>query len=434
MPALLRNVIIVVVICGVAYFGYQKFMSTHGAGGPGMMGMGAPATVDIAEVAEAEIQLWNEFSGRLVAVDEAEIRPRVSGPIEAVNFKNGAQVAKGDLLFVIDPDPYKAEADRLQGLLASTQAQQALAETQFRRADELYKTKAISQSEHDQRLNDLNVAQAAVKSAEAALEAAKLNLEYTKITAPISGRAGRAEVTVGNMIQAGANAPMLTMIASINPIYADFDMDEATYLRYASGNATDRTHIPVQLGLASEKGTPHTGHIESFDNRLDPASGTIRVRAVFDNPDGTLVPGLFARISIADAAKTKVKLINDRAIGTDQDKKFVLAVTPDNKTEYRQIKLGPSAQGLRVVEDGLQAGDKIIISGLLPTIRPGMPVAPRLVAMDAPPEAPGAGGPPPGEAPKGDAKKEGAAKDAAPKEEAPKEEPGKDAAPKEETK
>lgn len=438
MPGWLKLAVIIVVVWAiVGAIGYRIWTGMHMGGPPGGM-MGGPATVEVAEVTPKEVQLWNEFSGRLVAVDEAEIRPRVSGPIESVNFKNGAQVAKDDPLFVIDPAPYRAEADRMQGQLASAQAQQALAETQFARAAALFKTKAISQSEYDQRQNDLNVARAAVKSAEAALEAAKLNLDYTQVRAPIAGRVGRAEVTVGNMVQAGPNAPMLTMIASINPLYADFDMDEATYLRYAKGNGSDRTHIPVQLGLATEKGTPHEGHIESFDNRLDPASGTIRVRAVFENPDGVLVPGLFARIRMADAGKSNVMLVNDRAIGTDQDKKFVLVVNADNKTEYRQVKLGPSAEGLRVIEDGLQAGDKVIISGLLPTIRPGMPVVPELVAMDAPPHMPSAG--PPGgagEAPKEESKeapKEEAPKAEAPKEEAPKDEAPKEKTPKEETK
>jgi multidrug efflux system membrane fusion protein len=412
MPGWFKFAVVAAFLSGLGYLGYAKWMAMHMGGPPGGMMMGGAATVEVAEVAPKDVQLWNEFSGRLVAVDAAEIRPRVSGPIESVNFKNGAQVAKDDPLFVIDPAPYRAEADRQQGQLASAQAQQALAETQFARAEGLFRTKAISQSEYDQRQNDLNVARAAVKSAEAALEAAKLNLDYTQVKAPIAGRAGRAEVTVGNMVQAGPNAPMLTMIASINPIYADFDMDEATYLHYAKENGADRTHIPVQLGLATEKGTPHEGHIESFDNRLDPASGTIRVRAVFENPDGVLVPGLFARIRMADAGTSNVLLVNDRAIGTDQDKKFVLTVNADNKTEYRQVKLGPPAEGLRVVEEGLQAGDKVIISGLLPTIRPGMPVIPQAVAMDAPPHVPNAG--PPGGG--GDA----------PKDAAPKNDPGEE--------
>ncbi|TAL38763.1 MAG: efflux RND transporter periplasmic adaptor subunit [Alphaproteobacteria bacterium] len=383
----MRNAIVFFVIAVLGYAAWAHYKSGNKGGPPGGMGMPA-AQVEVAEVKEREVQLWNEFSGRLAAVDAAEIRPRVSGPVESVNFKNGAAVQKGDLLFVIDPKPYKSEVARLKGLLASAEAQEALAQTEFSRTEGLFQSKAISQREFDQRRNDLNVAIAAKKSAEAALEAAQLNLDYTEVKAPITGRAGRAEVTVGNMVQAGPNAPMLTMIASISPIYAEFEMDEATYLRYAKATAAERARIPVRLGLATETGTPHEGRIESFDNRLDSASGTIRVRALFDNADGALVPGLFARIRIADAAPSKVLLINDRAVGTDQDKKFVLAVNAENKAEYRQVKLGPPAEGLRVVEEGLNAGDKIIISGLLPTMHPGIDVVPQLVAMDAPPQAP----------------------------------------------
>ena len=381
MPGWVKFAIVIVLICGVAYFGYGKFKMAHMQGG--MPGMGGPATVDVAEVAQKKIQLWNEFEGRLTAVDQAEVRPRVSGPIISVNFKDGASVTKDELLFVIDPAPYKAEADRLQGQLGSAQAQMALAKVEFDRAQKLFASKAISQSDFDTRTNNLNVADAAVKSAAAALEAANLNLDYTQVKAPISGRASRDEVTVGNVVQAGAGAPVLTTIESINPIYADFDMDEATYLRYSAASADERAKVPVELGLATEKGTPHSCRIESFDNRLDPSSGTIRVRAECENPQDTLVPGLFARIRIADAGKSDVILVNDRAIGTDQD----------NKAEYRQVKLGPSAEGLRVVEDGLKPGDKVIISGLLLTMRPGMPVVPNMVAMDAPPS------PPPGQAP-----------------------------------
>lgn len=388
LETFMRNAIVFFIVAVAGYLVWQHYKAPPAAGGPpgGMMGMAA--TVDVAEVAAREVQLWNEFSGRLAAVDAAEIRPRVSGPIVSVNFRNGATVSKGDLLYVIDQEPYKSEVDRLKGLLASAEAQEALARTEFNRTEGLFQSKAISQREFDQRRNDLNVAVAAKKSAAAALEAAQLNLDYTEVRAPISGRAGRAEVTVGNMVQAGPNAPMLTMIASVTPIYADFEMDEATYLRYAKATADERSRIPVRLGLASETETPHDGHIDSFDNRLDPASGTIRVRAIFDNKDGALVPGLFARIRIADAAPSKVLLINDRAVGTDQDKKFVLVVGAGNKAEYRQVKLGPQAEGLRVVEEGLIPGDKVIISGLLPTMRPGMDVIPQLVAMDAPPTAP----------------------------------------------
>lgn len=396
------KILLFIILLGCfGYLGFNKYKAMHPPGMPaGMMGGGVP--VDVAEVQEKEVLMWHEFSGRLTAVEQAMVQPRVGGQIEQVHFKNGAMVKKGDLLYTIDQRPYRTELEQMEGAYASAEASAKLAQTEFTRAEALFKDKAVSQREYDTRQNALNVATAGLKSAAAALDRAKLNMEYTEVKAPIDGRVGRAEVTVGNMVQAGnmGMATTLTSIVSENPIYADFEMDEATFLQYARQKEGEAP-IPVKLGLTSDQDTPYEGRIESFDNKLDIGSGTIRVRAVFDNPDGKLVPGLFARIRIGGDSKEKALLINDRAIGTDQDKKFVLVLGSDNMLQYRPVRIGGPVEGLRVVTEGLQAGDKIVISGLNLKVHPGMPAMPNLVPMDAPPSSPPAEQAPPApEAPK----------------------------------
>jgi multidrug efflux system membrane fusion protein len=395
MPRLLKTLLVLIVIAGAGYGVWRRIMADQPPPNP-MMGMG-PAPVSVAVVPARDVQMWNEFSGRLVAVDHADVRPRVTGVIEEVRFKDGAMVNKGDVLFVIDQRAYKAEADRAEGQLAAAKATAAAARREIGRADTLFKEKALSQKDYDTRRSGIDVADANVKIAEAAMEKARLDLDYTEVKAPISGRAGRAEITQGNLVEAGMGAaPILATIVSDAQVYADFDMDEPTFLHYVGAVAGDVTKIPVELGLATETGTPHTGHILSFDNRVNASSGTIRVRALFDNPDHALVSGLFARLLVGTAEKSHVLLVTDRAVGTDQSRKFVLAVGADGKTEYRPVRLGPAVDGLRVVEDGLKEGDKVIVSGLTPMLRPGMPVKPEMVAMDAkdaPPaeQAPAAG-------------------------------------------
>lgn len=370
-----KTAAIVLVIIIVGLFIYSRFVPQ---GGWGQM-PGAPP-VSVAEVIERDIQPWSEFSGRLVAIDQADIRPRVSGPIESIHFKDGAMVAKGDLLFVIDPKPYQAA-------LVAAQARAALAESVLARAKALMADKAIAQRDFDQRKNDAAVA-------EADLTTAKLNLGYTQVKAPINGRVSRAEVTVGNLVEAGPNAPLLTTIVSMSPIYADFEIDEGAYLRSVRADDTGNTgDIPVTITL-SNNGEPISGHIESFDNRLNPTSGTIRARAIFDNENGALVPGLFARVRLGSANMVKALLITDRAVGTDQDRKYVIVVGEGNKTARREVKLGGLSDGLRIVESGLQAGDKIVVSGMQRIMMPGQPVTPQTVAMDAPPAPEGASAPP----------------------------------------
>jgi multidrug efflux system membrane fusion protein len=361
-----KYILLIAILALVGWVAYSKLMPHGGWGGP----PGGAPPVTVAEVIQRDVQQWHEFSGRLVAVDQAEIRPQVSGAIMKVHFSDGAMVKKGDLLFTIDPRSYEAA-------LQAAEARATYAEAEFKRAEGLVADKAIPQKDYDQRKNDAAVARAD-------LATARLNLDYTQVKAPISGRTGRAEITEGNLVQSGSSAPVLTTVVSSTPIYADFEIDEPTYLQYVAASATGNSsaaQIPVQMGLASEDGTPHTGHIESFDNRLDNASGTLRVRAVFDNEDGALVPGLFARLRLGSAGMTSAILITDRAVGTDQNRKFVIVVGADNKTEHREVKLGGMADGLRIITDGLKPGEKIIISGLQRIMMPGQPVTPELAAM-----------------------------------------------------
>lgn len=362
-----RNIIIgviaIIVISG-GYYAYRYFFAPHGGG---MMG-GAP--VSVAEVIEREVQQWQEFSGRLVAVDSAEVRPQVSGIIEKIHFQEGEKVEKGQLLFTIDQRPYLAA-------LEAAQARFTLADNEWQRAKGLLAQKVISEKEYDQRNNALEIAKAD-------LTRAQLDYDYTLIKAPVSGRVSRAEITAGNLISA-MNAPVLTTVVSNRPIYADFNIDEQTALQYlqAVGSETEKLkNIPVNLALSGEDGAPHTGRVQSFDNQLDPGTGTIRVRAIFDNENGTLIPGLFARVWIGSAGSTKAMLITDRAIGTDQTKKFVLVVGNDNKVEHREISMGGMVDGLRIVRSGLKAGEKIVVNGFQRAMY-GIPIMPELVPMDA---------------------------------------------------
>lgn len=346
---------------------------------PNMMGMIMP--VNVAEVLQREVQQWHEYSGRLTAVDYVEVRSRVSGAIDSVNFADGAVVKKGDLLFVIDPRPYAADVARAEAALTAAKAARDLNETNFRRAQKLIEDKAISQGDFDTRKNEIDAARAQVKSAEAQLDTAKLSLGYTKIKSPIDGRVSRAELTVGNLVQSGPNSPLLTTVVSQSPIYADFDIDEQAYLTLAPALASkDIQNIPVKMTLTNNNVT-YEGRVQSFDNHLDMTSGTVRVRAVFDNADGALVPGLFARIHLGNPAMTNALLISDKAVGTDQSKKFVYVVGAENKVEYREIKLGDTAGNLRIITEGLKPGDRVIVEGLQ-RAHPGAEVKPEPVSME----------------------------------------------------
>lgn len=389
MKKIILLILIIVLSAGGYYFYRTHNMPAHGgetAHAP-MMQMAMP--VSVAEVIERDVQQWREYSGRLVAVDLVEIRSRVSGPIETVDFQDGALVQKGDLLFTIDPRPYAAEVARAEAALSAAKAAYDLNETRFKRAKTLIKDKAIAQNDYDLRKNELDVAKAQVESAQSSLDTAKLNLDYTQIKSPITGRVSRPEMTVGNLVEAGPGSPLLTTVVSKSPIYADFDIDEPTYLKLAPEIAGDVSKIKVTLELAGNSGVARDGTVQSFDNRLNPASGTVRVRAIFNNDDGLLVPGLFARVHLGSPSLVKAVLITDRAVGTDQSKKFVLVVGTDNKVEYREVKLGDTSGNLRTITEGLKAGEKIIVNGLQ-RARPGAEVQPELVSMEEPAQQPAA--------------------------------------------
>ncbi|MFJ3485405.1 efflux RND transporter periplasmic adaptor subunit [Pseudomonas sp. NPDC090202] len=323
----------------------------------------APPTteVDVATVVFKTISEWQSYSGRLEAVDRVDIRPLVPGTIVAVHFRDGALVKKGDLLFTLDQRPYLAEVDRAAGQLAAAESRAAYTATDAARAQRLIEQNAIARRDFDEKQNASREAVANVKVARAALDAARVNLSYTQITAPVAGRVSRAELTVGNIVAAGTS-PLLTTLVSVSPIYAAFDVDEQTYLRYL--NQGFGSAAPVSLGLADEDGYSRKGAVDSIDNQLDTQSGTIRVRARFDNANGALLPGLYARIKVGGGKPFEAVLVNDSAIGTDQAKKFVLVVGVGDRVEYREVSLGNLHEGLRVVTSGLKAGDRVIVNGM----------------------------------------------------------------------
>ena len=348
-----------------------------------------PATpVSVATVAESEITAWDEFSGRLEAVEKVEVRSRVAGAVQAVHFREGALVAKGDLLITIDPAPYAAEAEQAEAQVAAAQARVSQAQSENARAKRLWEEQAIAQREYEQRVNAQREADANLRAAQAQLQGARLNLGYTQVRAPVAGRIGRVEITVGNLVAAGPGAPVLTTLVSVSPIYASFDTDEQVITRALKdmpGGSSARNlieRIPVQMGTAGSAATPHQGRLQLIDNQVDAKSGTIRVRAAFDNKDGSLIPGQFARVRMGQARTTQALLVTERAVGTDQSKKFVLVASADNKAEYREVTLGAPVNGLRVVTSGLKAGERVVVNGLQ-HVRPGAAIAPQVVAMDA---------------------------------------------------
>ena len=342
---------------------------------------GAPP-VSVAGAIQRPIVETDEFPGRIEAVESVEVRARVNGYIQSVDFKPGAQVRKGDLLFVIDPRPFAAEVARHEAMLATTRAQLDLARTELARHEQLLADQATSKREYDDAAAKVRQLEAQTRAHEAELEAARLNLAYTRVTAPITGRVGKAEITVGNLVQGETpNSPLLTTVVSSNPIYASFEADEGAYLKYI-GKARAGA-LTVAVGLADEQGFPHSGRLEFVDNRVDRQSGTVRMRAVLDNKDGVFTPGLFARIKLGDtAAPRNAVLVADRAIGTDQSKRFVLVLTNENKAEYREVRVGRLVDGMRVVENGLKPGEVIVVNGLQ-RVRPGAPVTPQTVPMEA---------------------------------------------------
>ena len=328
----------------------------------------------VAVVEPRQTSLWDDFSGRLEAVNRVELRPRVAGAILSTNFTEGALVKAGDVLFKIDPAPYAAEVDKAQAQLEAAKARVVFTASELERGAQLVGNNVVTRRDYDQRDNANREAIANVKAAEATLQTAKLNLDYTEVRAPVDGRVGKFEVTVGNLVAAGTSSPVLTSLVSVNPIYASFDADEDVVLRAlnsiadASGKRGNLDQIPVEMSTSG--GTIVKGHIQLIDNLVNGQSGTIRVRATFKNEDGRLIPGQFARVRMGQPRAQTLVMVDERAIGTDQDKKFVMVVGSDNRALYRSITLGGSVEGRRIVTSGLQSGDRVVVNGLQ-RVRPG---------------------------------------------------------------
>jgi RND family efflux transporter MFP subunit len=333
-----------------------------------------PATVEVAPVLFKPLRQWDEFTGRLEAVDSVDVHPRVGGFIDTVAFKEGARVRRGQVLFQIDPRPFQAEVAKAEAELERARARAALAEADAARGQRLMDQNAVSQGEYERLQAEAKSARADVGAAQAALSTARLNLSFTRVTSPIDGRVSKAIITRGNLV---STADLLTTVVSDGPIYATFNTDEQTYLKYAS---TERDRpAPVYLGLMTEDGFPHEGRLAFIDNAIDVKSGTISGRALFDNRDGKFTPGLFARIRLVSSSPETVGLVPERALGTDLGKRFVLVLTKANHVEYRPVTLGPAVGELRVVRAGLHPGDTIVVNGLQ-KVKPGDPVTPRPLA------------------------------------------------------
>ncbi|ARQ02460.1 efflux RND transporter periplasmic adaptor subunit [Pseudorhodoplanes sinuspersici] len=347
----------------------------------------AALPVSVSVVQQRDVSVWDEFSGRLEAIERVEVRSRVAGAVQSVHFREGALVKQNDLLITIDPAPYAAEVERAEAQVVAAEARVALTKAEMDRGRQLSDTRIISVRDLDQRQNAYREAEANLRAAQAALQSAKLNLDYTQVRAPVAGRVGKLEITVGNLVAAGPGAPVLTTLVSVNPIYASFNADEQIVSRALQSlgdngyNYDQIERIPVEMSTITSNGTSFKGKMQLIDNQFDAGTGTVRVRAVFDNADGRLIPGQFARLRMGQAKAEPALAVSERAIGTDQDKKYVLVVDADNKATYREVVLGPSVQGLRVVTQGLKSGERIVVNGLQ-RVRPGAVVEPQIVSMD----------------------------------------------------
>lgn len=359
-----------------------------GGGGPPAF---PPPGVNVAAVVKKPITEWDEFSGRVEAIETVELRPRVAGYLAAVHFHEGGEVRKGDLLFTIDDREYRAAADSARANVARAETRVELAQTELARTEKLVTLKAAAVEELEQRQGELKQAVADRNTAAAQLRQSELNVEFTRISAPISGRIGRAEVKPGNLVSPATT--LLATIVSLDPVYVSFDGNERLYLKYqqlahdgARPSSRD-AHNPVRVGLANEEGYPHQGEMVFVDNQLDPATGTIHARALLPNKDRVFTPGLFARLQLLGSGTREALLINDRAVLTDQDRKFVYVVAADKgmtKTVRKDVVLGPQVDGLRVVTAGLAEGDQVVINGTRKIFAPGQPVTPFTVPMDQP--------------------------------------------------
>lgn len=353
----------------------------------------APPSVTVSQPLQKEITEWDQFTGQFQAVDFVEIRARVAGYLTEIHFQDGQTVKKGDLLFVIDPRPYEATLASMRAQLSQAEAQVDLAQVQLKRSTELRKRDFEPASSYDQRVSDLKVASATVEAAKAGIRTAELNVEFTRITAPMAGRISRHQVSIGNLISGGEGgaATLLTTIVSLDPIYFNFDMSESDYLAYQRATekglmrSTRDNTVAVSLRLTDEKGWPHEGRMNFVENRVDRSSGTIRVRAVFPNSNLLFTAGQFGRIRIPGSEPYKAILVPDAAVVTDQSRKLVLTVNDENVVVPKIIRPGPSYEGLRIVRSGLLPTDKVVINGLL-RARPGSKVAPKPGTIEVEPE------------------------------------------------
>ena len=349
-------------------------------------GQAPPPEVGVAQVLSKSVQQWDEYTGHISAIDTVELRPRASGYVQRVAYKEGQDVKQGDLMFQIDPRPYRAALDNAEAQLARARVAKRLEIIRNKRAQALIDDNAISHEELDLRRAAHAQSTADVQAAEAAVATAKLNLSFTEVRAPVSGRASRALVTVGNL--ATADETVLTTVVSQDPMYVYFDADENSYLRYKEQERkSERTarDNAVYIGLANENGYPHAGAVDFLDNQVNPTIGTVRARAVLPNADRIFTPGLYARVRFVSGQKTQALLIDDKAILTDQNRKYVYAVDKDGKAQRKDIVLGGMVEGLRVVHSGLAPDDKIVVVGLQKIFYPGMPVLPAVVPMGEPP-------------------------------------------------
>jgi RND family efflux transporter MFP subunit len=358
-----------------------------------------PPKVSASKPVVREVVEWDEYTGRLQAIDTVEMRPRVSGYIQSIAFPDGAIVKEGDLLFVIDPRPYEAILGQANAQVEVAKARLELARRESARAERLLANRAISAEDAERRTSALNEAVASLAAAEAAVQAAALDVEFTRVTAPLGGRAGRHLVDEGNLvIGGGTNATLLTTIVALDPIHCYFDADERAYLKYVRlaqrGERPSSRDVnnPVEVGLADETGYPHKGWMDFVDNQLDPGTGTMIGRAVIPNPDRLLAPGLFVRLRLPGSGRHQAILLPDEAIGTDLDQKFVYALDAEDRAQYRRVTIGPLHEGLRIVREGVGPDDRVVVSGIQ-RVRPGMTVQAVDVAIETPasPQA-GAGG------------------------------------------
>lgn len=373
-----------------ARFGFSAFAAVAAtvvvaASGPAAGQAPPPPEVDVASVVSKPVRQWDQFTGRIAAIEAVEIRARVSGYLSRVAFKEGDEVKEGDLLFVIDRRPYKAALDSAAAQLERAKATARLADILDQRSQQLIKTGAISRNEFDRNSTSLAQANAEVGAAEAALETARLNLDYTEVRSPIAGKVSRTMLTQGNLIQ--ADQTVLTSVVSQDPVYVYFQPDEQTFQRYGDmarkGERTASAN-PVRVGLAGDQGHPHSGKVNFINNQVDSTTGTITMRAVVPNPDRVFVPGMYARVQLEGSGEFRAMLIDEKAVMTDQDRKYVYVLGPENKAMRKNIVLGGAIDGLRVVQSGLEPSDKVIVAGLQKIFAPGMPVKPNEVPMVKP--------------------------------------------------